>query len=344
MSGSVAPRSSARSSPATWPTTTAVPCTRGAAASKPTTRSSAATSSTGPAARSARPWRSSSGANATPDGNTTDGDGGAIYTDEDGDVTVIDSTVSGSTADGPGGAIFTLDGDVTVIGSTLSGNRADDRGGAISGEASVTVINSTISRNLAVAHVGGGVWSRGECTWPTRRSATTMPRPRAAACTPRRPHARQLHRRRQRRVGGGQHRRRGAARGVRSVIGPAKLDFNGGRRNRPTTTATRRLDLARLQRRDRHDVRPGRAHRSRRLPRPGTAAPLRRPAETRPPQAQARRSTGCPPTPASTRRSRAARGRAAPRRARGRPRALLRPTSAACRAPKGRPVTPARWR
>jgi hypothetical protein len=96
------------------------------------------------------------------DGNTTDGDGGAIYTDEDGDVTVIDSTVSGSTADGPGGAIFTLDGDVTIIGSTLTGNRADDRGGAISGEAAVTIINSTISRNLAVAHIGGGVWSRGD--------------------------------------------------------------------------------------------------------------------------------------------------------------------------------------
>ena len=95
------------------------------------------------------------------DGNTTDGDGGAIYTDEDGDVTVIDSTVNGSTADGPGGAIFTLDGDVTIINSTLSGNRADDRGGAISGEAAVTLINATITRNLAVAHVGGGVWARG---------------------------------------------------------------------------------------------------------------------------------------------------------------------------------------
>jgi predicted outer membrane repeat protein len=96
------------------------------------------------------------------DGNTTDGDGGAIYTDEDGDVTVIDSTVSGNDADGPGGAIFTLEGDVTIVNSTLSGNRADDRGGAISGEAAVTIINSTISRNLAVAHVGGGVWSRGD--------------------------------------------------------------------------------------------------------------------------------------------------------------------------------------
>ena len=95
------------------------------------------------------------------DGNTTDGDGGALYADEDGDVTVIDSTVDGSTADGPGGAIFTLDGDVTIVNSTVNGNRADDRGGAISGESDVTIINSTIARNAAVAHVGGGVWARG---------------------------------------------------------------------------------------------------------------------------------------------------------------------------------------
>ena len=95
------------------------------------------------------------------DGNTTDGDGGALYADEDGDVTVIDSLIDGSDADGPGGAIFTLDGDVAVLGSTLNGNRADDRGGAISGEADVLVVNSTIARNLAVAHAGGGVWARG---------------------------------------------------------------------------------------------------------------------------------------------------------------------------------------
>jgi predicted outer membrane repeat protein len=96
------------------------------------------------------------------DGNTTDGDGGSLYADEDGDITVIDSTVDGSTADGPGGAIFTLDGDVTIVNSTVNGNRADDRGGAISAEADVTIINSTIARNAAVAHVGGGVWARSD--------------------------------------------------------------------------------------------------------------------------------------------------------------------------------------
>ena len=118
------------------------------------------------------------------DGNTTDGDGGALYADEDGDVTVIDSTIDGSDADGPGGAIFTLDGDVAVLDSTLIGNRADDRGGAISGEADVLVVNSTIARNLAVAHAGGGIWARGDLCSSTRRSPTTTPRARVAACSP----------------------------------------------------------------------------------------------------------------------------------------------------------------
>ena len=99
--------------------------------------------------------------NSHSDGNTTDGDGGALYTDEDGDVTVIGSTVNGSDADGPGGGIWTLEGDVTVVNSTINGNRADDRGGAIGGEADIFIINSTIARNAAVAHVAGGVFSRG---------------------------------------------------------------------------------------------------------------------------------------------------------------------------------------
>ena len=160
------------------------------------------------------------------DGNTTDGDGGAIYADEDGDVTVVDSTVNGSTADGPGGAIFTLDGDVTVINSTLIGNRADDRGGAISGEENVAVINSTIARNAAVAHVGGGIWTRGDLMSRTRRSATTTPRRRAAACRGDR-RACQLHGHRQHGPGRGQHRSGPRSEGLRIDIGPAKTDFSG---------------------------------------------------------------------------------------------------------------------
>ena len=213
------------------------------------------------------------------DGNTTDGDGGAIYADEDGDVTVIDSTVSGSTADGPGGAIFTLDGDVTVIGSTLSGNRADDRGGAISGEASVTVVNSTISRNIAVAHVGGGIWSRGDLYVANSTVSDNYAEGKGGGLNAAgRPHPRLLHRGRQRRPGGRQHRRRGTARGVR--LGDRARQ--GGLQRRPDAADRGQLrhaglDLAWLQRPDRGVVPPDRAHRlGRRAFRPGGAARLRR--------------------------------------------------------------------
>ena len=105
-------RSSARSSPATSPGTTAERSTPAAAASRSTTPifsnnlvdgSGGAIGTTGDILV----------VRSHVDGNTTDGDGGALYTDEDGDVTVIDSTVDGNTADGPGGAIYTLEGDVT---------------------------------------------------------------------------------------------------------------------------------------------------------------------------------------------------------------------------------------
>src|SRR5215216_7224392 len=92
-------------------------------------------------------------------GNLVDGSGGGLGST--GDILVVRTHMDGNTTDGDGGAIYTdEDGDVTVIGSTVSGSRADDRGGAISGEADVTIFDSTISRNLAVAHIGGGVWSR----------------------------------------------------------------------------------------------------------------------------------------------------------------------------------------
>ena len=115
------------------------------------------------------------------DGNTTDGDGGALYADEDGDVTVIDSIIDGSDADGPGGAIFTLDGDVAVLGSTLIGNRADDRGGAISGEADVLVVNSTSRATSRSPTSAAGSGRAATSCWSTRRSPTTTPRARAAA-------------------------------------------------------------------------------------------------------------------------------------------------------------------
>ena len=208
------------------------------------------------------------------DGNTTDGDGGAIYTDEDGDVTVIDSTVSGSDADGPGGAIFTLDGDVTIINSTLTGNRADDRGGAVSGEASVIALNSTISRNLAVAHVGGGLWSRGPMYVGNSTVSNNYAEGKGGGL-----HAGsvltlgQLDRRRQRRVGGREHRRRRAARRLR--LGDRPGEARQQRRRATDRQELRRADrqVARVQRRHGHVVRAGPAGRPRRRGvEPGAAA------------------------------------------------------------------------
>ena len=173
------------------------------------------------------------------DGNTTDGDGGAIYTDEDGDVTVIDSTVDGNTADGPGGAIFTLEGDVTIVNSTLNGNRADDRGGAISGEADVTVIDSTIARNAAVAHVGGGIWVAQR---PVRRQLDDQQQLRRGrgrrSARRRRPRPGQLDRHRQRRPGRRERRRGRAARGLR-------LDHRPGEARQQRRRAADRQELRR---------------------------------------------------------------------------------------------------
>ena len=246
------------------------------------------------------------------DGNTTDGDGGAIYTDEDGDVTVIDSTVSGSDADGPGGAIFTLDGDVTVIGSTLSGNRADDRGGAISGEATVTVLNSTISRNLAVAHVGGGIWSRGDMYVGNSTVSDNYAEGKGGgllAAGVR--HPGQLHGQRQHRPRRREHRCRRATGGVRLGHRPREA-----RRQRRRGAA----DPDQLRRAAGHLVRLQRDHR--RVVRPGASRRISR--------AWARRSGRCSTTGATARRAL--------------PRPAVRPSTVSLQAPAGSARLPARSR
>ena len=162
------------------------------------------------------------------DGNTADGDGGALYADEDGDVTVIDSTVDGNTADGPGGGIFTLEGDVTVVNSTLNGNRADDRGGAISGEADVDVIDSTIARNAAIAHVGGGIWARSDLFVTNSTDEQQLRGGRGRRCRRgRNRQPRQLDDPRQHRTRGRQRRCGVRLQAFGSIIGPAKIDPPG---------------------------------------------------------------------------------------------------------------------
>jgi Bacterial Ig-like domain len=103
--------------------------------------------------------------------------GGGILNQDDGTVTVTDSTISGNTAEagsaagasgGEGGGIFSdtdLDTTTTIRNSTISGNTADGDGaigGGVFNSFGLTVIEfSTITNNTASNDQGSGVASRG---------------------------------------------------------------------------------------------------------------------------------------------------------------------------------------
>jgi predicted outer membrane repeat protein len=70
-----------------------------------------------------------------------------------GTMIVSDSTLSDNHANG-GGAIYN-DGTLTISNSTLSDNSAEDAGGAIYSSSTLTVSNSTLSGNNAYADGGG---------------------------------------------------------------------------------------------------------------------------------------------------------------------------------------------
>jgi len=98
-------------------------------------------------------------------GNTTVGTfgkGGGIYNNNNGALTIINSTVSNnevnSHGDG-GGGIYNYNGSMTLINSTVSGNIANGYGGGIYNGGISTLANSTVSDNTANGniHSGGGV-------------------------------------------------------------------------------------------------------------------------------------------------------------------------------------------
>jgi hypothetical protein len=85
----------------------------------------------------------------------TAGSGGGI--ENDGTLTVDNSTVTNNFSTGANGAGIDSTGTLTVSNSTLSDNTANQNGGGISGESgTVTVSNTTISGNTA-GSAGGGV-------------------------------------------------------------------------------------------------------------------------------------------------------------------------------------------
>jgi len=106
--------------------------------------------------------------NSTVSGNSADyGDlarGGGV-TNYQGTLTLINSTVSGNTATS-GGGIYNYGGTLTLTNSTVSGNTAtgdlDYGGGIWHGGGDLTLINSTVSGNTA--YYGGGIHSSGTPT------------------------------------------------------------------------------------------------------------------------------------------------------------------------------------
>jgi hypothetical protein len=81
--------------------------------------------------------------------------GGGIY-NNNGAVTVNESTITGNAAAYSGGGVFNYEGSMTVNNSTISGNTGP-YGGGIANFDTLTVSNSTISANTGNA--GGGLYS-----------------------------------------------------------------------------------------------------------------------------------------------------------------------------------------
>lgn len=97
---------------------------------------------------------------STISGNST-GFGGAIYSCCGDETFIITRTViSGNSATGYTGGGIENEGSITVVDSTISGNNASTTGGGIQNEWSMTVVNSTISGNSASTG-GGGIYSDG---------------------------------------------------------------------------------------------------------------------------------------------------------------------------------------
>ncbi len=87
--------------------------------------------------------------------------GGGIMNDG-GTLTLINNTVSGNTTPGDGGGIYTV-GTMTITNSTISRNSARNGGGIYKAGAPMIVINSTLSGNYSTGN-GGGIYNSSNTT------------------------------------------------------------------------------------------------------------------------------------------------------------------------------------
>ncbi len=106
-------------------------------------------------------------ADSTLTGNSAGDDGGAVYAS--GNLTLINVTVGGAAVGAPnaalddGGGLY-VSGNLTISNSTISGNTAGGDGGGVYGSATVTVQDSTIGGSAAgagntAAFSGGGIYA-----------------------------------------------------------------------------------------------------------------------------------------------------------------------------------------
>ncbi|MCE5285133.1 MAG: hypothetical protein LLG02_04685 [Pelosinus sp.] len=99
--------------------------------------------------------------NSTLSANHAARDGGAVFNDNGGILSIIRCTLSHNSANSgyDGGAIYNYNGTINIENSTLSNNSADN-GGAIQqvgGDATVRIVFSTIAENQATA--GAGIYN-----------------------------------------------------------------------------------------------------------------------------------------------------------------------------------------
>ncbi len=88
-------------------------------------------------------------------GNTPFSNGGGISNEDNGNLTVTDSTITDNSTGNRGGGIYNDTGTVTVTGSTISLNSASGGGGINNDTGTLTVTDSTISGNTAESGGGG---------------------------------------------------------------------------------------------------------------------------------------------------------------------------------------------
>jgi Bacterial Ig-like domain (group 3) len=93
--------------------------------------------------------------------NVAQGAGGGVFNAR-GTLEIDGSTMTGNSAVHGGGGIFIAGGTLTINDSTISANSSEQYGGGIANEATVTIINSTITNNSAFD--GAGIWTNGVLT------------------------------------------------------------------------------------------------------------------------------------------------------------------------------------